>query len=142
MAARFISHSFACPCDSFPPRLPCPALIEAFVPRLIVMPCLVDIPGRPAFFFFEGVGNRGGVDLVKRRCGVGGKGNCGQNVKYEQGVKNVLGWGDGSAVKSTDCSSRGPEFKSQQPHGGSQPSVIVSDTLFWCVSEDIYIVIV
>jgi hypothetical protein len=25
--------------------------------------------------------------------------------------------------KSTDCSSGGPEFKSQQPHGGSQPSV-------------------
>jgi hypothetical protein len=23
--------------------------------------------------------------------------------------------------KSTDCSSEGPEFKSQQPHGGSQP---------------------
>jgi hypothetical protein len=34
------------------------------------------------------------------------------------------GWRDGSAVKSTDCSSKGPEFKSQQPHGGSQPSVI------------------
>jgi hypothetical protein len=31
---------------------------------------------------------------------------------------------DGSAVKSTDCSSEGPEFKSQQPHGGSQPSVM------------------
>jgi hypothetical protein len=30
-------------------------------------------------------------------------------------------------VKSTDCSSEGPEFKSQQPHGGSQPSVIRSD---------------
>ena len=30
---------------------------------------------------------------------------------------------DGSVVKSTDCSSRGPEFNSQQPHGGSQPSV-------------------
>jgi hypothetical protein len=29
-----------------------------------------------------------------------------------------------SAVKSTDCSSRGPKFNSQQPHGGSQPSVI------------------
>ena len=29
---------------------------------------------------------------------------------------------DGSVVKSTDCSSRGPEFNSQQPHGGSQPS--------------------
>jgi hypothetical protein len=27
-------------------------------------------------------------------------------------------------VKSTDCSSRGPEFNSQQPHGGSHPSVM------------------
>jgi hypothetical protein len=35
-----------------------------------------------------------------------------------------LGWRDGSAVKSTDCSSRGSEFSSQQPHGGSQPSVM------------------
>jgi hypothetical protein len=43
------------------------------------------------------------------------------------------GWKDGSAVKSTDCSSEGPEFKSQQPHGGSQPSVMRSDALFWCV---------
>jgi hypothetical protein len=25
---------------------------------------------------------------------------------------------------STDSSSEGPEFKSQQPHGGSQPSVM------------------
>ena len=32
-------------------------------------------------------------------------------------------WRNGSAVKSTDCSFRGPEFSSQQPHGGSQPSV-------------------
>jgi len=30
------------------------------------------------------------------------------------------GWRDGSAVKSTDCSSRGPEFNSQQPHGSSK----------------------
>jgi hypothetical protein len=29
------------------------------------------------------------------------------------------GWRDGSVVKSTDCPSEGPEFKSQQPHGGS-----------------------
>jgi hypothetical protein len=42
-------------------------------------------------------------------------------------------WRDGSAVKSTDCSSRGPEFNSQQPHGGSQPSVMKSDVLFWGV---------
>jgi hypothetical protein len=45
----------------------------------------------------------------------------------------IVGWRDGSVVDSTDCSSRGPEFKSQQPHGGSQPSEMRSDTLFWCV---------
>jgi hypothetical protein len=39
------------------------------------------------------------------------------------------GWRDGSGVKSTDCSSRGPEFNSQQTHGGSQPSVMRSDAL-------------
>jgi hypothetical protein len=43
------------------------------------------------------------------------------------------GWRDDSVVKSTDCSSQGPEFKSQQPHGGSQPSVMRSDALFWCL---------
>jgi hypothetical protein len=36
-------------------------------------------------------------------------------------------------VKSTDRSPKGPEFKSQQPHGGSQPSVMRSNTLFWDV---------
>jgi hypothetical protein len=41
------------------------------------------------------------------------------------------GWNDGLAVKSTGCFSRGPEFNSQQPHGGSQPSVMESDALFW-----------
>ena len=33
-------------------------------------------------------------------------------------------------AKSSDCSSKGPKFKSQQPHGSSQPSVIRSDALF------------
>jgi hypothetical protein len=37
-------------------------------------------------------------------------------------------WRDGSAVKSTDCSSRGPEFKSQKPRGGSQSSVQLQPT--------------
>jgi hypothetical protein len=41
------------------------------------------------------------------------------------------GWRDGSGVKSTACSFRGPEFNSQQPHGGSQPSVMGSNALFW-----------
>jgi hypothetical protein len=34
-------------------------------------------------------------------------------------------------VKSTECFSRGSKFDSQQPHGGSQPSVMGSDALFW-----------
>jgi hypothetical protein len=34
-------------------------------------------------------------------------------------------------VRAPDCSSEGSEFKSQQPHGGSQPSVMRSDSLFW-----------
>ena len=51
-------------------------------------------------------------------------------------VKEKLlgGWRDGSEVKSTDCSSRGPEFNSQQPHGGLQPSVMRSGALFWHAS--------
>jgi hypothetical protein len=52
------------------------------------------------------------------------------------------GWRDGSAVKNTDCSSRGPEFNSQEAHGGSQPSVIGSHALFWCVSENSYSVLI
>jgi hypothetical protein len=38
---------------------------------------------------------------------------------FKNRVKGLECWRDGSAVKSTDCSSEGPEFKSQQPHGGS-----------------------
>jgi hypothetical protein len=45
----------------------------------------------------------------------------------------IWGWSDGSAVKSTNCSSKGPEFNSQQPHGGSQTSVMRSEALFWCI---------
>jgi hypothetical protein len=36
-------------------------------------------------------------------------------------------------VRAPDCSSKGLEFKSQQPHGGSQPSVTRSDAIFWSV---------
>jgi hypothetical protein len=36
-------------------------------------------------------------------------------------------------VRVPDCSSEGPKFKSQQPHGGSQPSLTRSDSLFWSV---------
>jgi len=34
-------------------------------------------------------------------------------------------------LRALDCSSTGPEFNSQQPHGGSQPSVMRSGALFW-----------
>jgi hypothetical protein len=34
-------------------------------------------------------------------------------------------------IGALDCSSEGPEFKSQQPHGGSQPPIMRSDALFW-----------
>jgi hypothetical protein len=56
------------------------------------------------------------------------KGNFGLDRLYERQIKeqkflvqDLLGWGwrDGSVVKSTDCSSRGSEFSSQQPNGGS-----------------------
>jgi hypothetical protein len=40
-----------------------------------------------------------------------------------------MGWRDGSQL--TGYSSRSPEFNSQQPHGGSQPSVMESDAFFW-----------
>ena len=40
------------------------------------------------------------------------------------------GWRDGSVVGNSEYSSEGPEFKSQQPHGGLQPSVMRSDALF------------
>jgi hypothetical protein len=54
-------------------------------------------------------------------------------TKRKMYIKNrtLLGLRDGSLVKSTDCSSRDPEFNSQQPHEGSQPSVMGSDAFFW-----------
>jgi hypothetical protein len=59
---------------------------------------------------------------------------CVKLNNVENGVGNGgLGWRDGSVVKSTICSSRGPVFNSQQPHDGSQPSVMGSDAL---MSED------
>jgi hypothetical protein len=48
----------------------------------------------------------------------------------KQTNKTPKGWRDDSEVKSTDCSSRGSKFNSQQPHGVSQPSVMGSDALF------------
>jgi hypothetical protein len=47
--------------------------------------------------------------------------------------KNVFRGAGEMAQRLRALSSEGPEFKSQQPHGGSQPSVMRSDALFWCI---------
>ena len=49
-------------------------------------------------------------------------------LKTKQGAGEMA-----QCVRAPDCSSEGPEFKSQQPHGGLQPSVTRSDALFWSV---------
>jgi hypothetical protein len=49
--------------------------------------------------------------------------NNNNNNKNKNSKTKQMGWRDGS----------GPEFNSQKPHGGSQPSVMESDALFWCV---------
>jgi hypothetical protein len=56
-------------------------------------------------------------------------------AELRESGKSVLarGWRDGSVVKSAVCFSKGPEFKSEQPHGGSQLSVTRSDALFWSI---------
>ena len=50
------------------------------------------------------------------------------------GVVEILWAGEMAQwVRAPNSSSEGPEFKSQQPHGGSQPFVTRSDALFWSV---------
>jgi hypothetical protein len=62
-----------------------------------------------------------------------GAGETSQQLRVlAAGVGGMAQWLS-ALIKSTDCSSEGPEFKSQQPHGGSHPSVMRSDALFWCV---------
>jgi hypothetical protein len=41
-----------------------------------------------------------------------------------KGEELIVTFQDGSAVKSIVFFSRGSEFKSQQPHGGSQPFIM------------------
>jgi hypothetical protein len=61
-----------------------------------------------------------------------GRGSPIDRVHVEQEYKERAGemaqW-----VRAPNCSSEGLKFKSQQPHGGSQPSVTRSDALFWSV---------
>lgn len=51
-----------------------------------------------------------------------------------------VAWGsrEGLEVKSTGYSSSGPEFNSQQPYSGLQPSIMKSGTLFWSAGRTLY----
>ena len=49
---------------------------------------------------------------------------CNTQEKLAPGLKKKVGAGRiGSVVMSTGCSSKGPRFNSQHPHGSSQLSV-------------------
>jgi hypothetical protein len=67
---------------------------------------------------------------VRGRNHLTGNYNMVLELKINLKIEKAGGWRDDSAVKSTDCSSRGPEFNSQQDYGGSQPFVMESDALF------------
>jgi hypothetical protein len=66
----------------------------------------------------------------QRCCGTADNVHITVGILLTTSTKNFFpqGWRGGSAVKSTDCSSEGHEFKSQKPQSGSQPSV--TRTLF------------
>jgi hypothetical protein len=46
-------------------------------------------------------------------------------IKLKTEIKKLFAhsWRESSAINSTGCSSRRPQFKSQQPQGSSQPCV-------------------
>jgi hypothetical protein len=52
------------------------------------------------------------------------------NVRKRSGFSEIEKMGAGEMAQWLRAST---EFKSQQPHGGSQPSVMKSDALFWSV---------
>jgi hypothetical protein len=54
-----------------------------------------------------------------------------KNVAIKKKKKRPWAGEMAQQLRATGCSSRGPEFNSQQPHGGSQPSVMRSGALFW-----------
>jgi hypothetical protein len=88
------------------------------------------LPNEVFLFLYEKLKKNGHFGNVKSRrselgvCYFGFR----NNSKACSGAGEMAQW-----VRAPDCSSEGPEFKSQQPHGGSQPSVTRSDALFWSV---------
>ena len=64
-----------------------------------------------------------GVYESNRNTTLGKQRACALCEGVESYKIGTQGWRDGSVVKSTGCSSRGPQFNSQHPHGSSQLSV-------------------
>jgi hypothetical protein len=59
-------------------------------------------------------------------------------IQEDEDNNTIIGAGEMAQwVRAPDCSSEGPEFKSQQPHGGSQPPVMRSDSFFWSVGKQL-----
>ena len=51
-------------------------------------------------------------------------------------TKKLLGAGEMvQRLRALAALPRGPEFNSQQPHGGSRPSIMRFSALFWCKKE-------
>ena len=52
----------------------------------------------------------------------------------ETEIKEITRAGEmAQELRALSAPTRGPEFNSQQPLGDSQPSVMGSDAVFWCV---------
>jgi hypothetical protein len=80
---------------------------------------------------------KGGLSYHGCLCGFSCSEKVAVNLLF---LKNmyIWGWRDVSVVKSPDSSSKCPEFNSQQPHCGSQPSVMGSDALFWYEGKQLH----
>jgi hypothetical protein len=121
----------------FPSSPPCPSFPSFFFFLIFYLPFILIKKNFFLFCFFETVflcipGLKFTEIHASALQVLGIKGACHHYPALILKIR-FWGWRDGSAVKSTDCSSEGLEFNYQQPHGGSQPSVMGSNALFWCV---------
>lgn len=71
------------------------------------------------------------IMVVEKLAVLGG--SAGMSGAVFQGPLTKVLQAKGGFEDYTEGSSRGSEFNSQQPPGSSQPSVMRSDVLFWCV---------
>jgi hypothetical protein len=105
----------------------------------LVRACLREASGKYNAEIEEGAAGLGEAKEIASQANRQKPKQLRQQTKYKKEKKanvRILLTGAGEMaqwVRAPDCSSEGQEFKSQQPHGGSQPSVTRSDSLFWSV---------